>query len=98
MRVIICAASVVPTRHGVQKPQLSWAKNRAKFSTTATMSRRSSNTMNAPAEGTSSNAIRRPNSRAARSVPDGPPTCTAWAATAPASSSTCRTVTPNGYS
>jgi hypothetical protein len=52
------------------------------------MSRVSSKTMKAPALGTSSNAMRRVNSLAASSVPDGPPTCTAWVRAAPASSST----------
>ena len=72
-----CSSSVVPTRQGVQKPQLSWAKKCAKLRATSNMSRYSSKTMNAPAVGRSSKAMRRSNSRRRRSMPDGPPTCTA---------------------
>ena len=62
------------------------------------MSRVSSNTMNAPAVGRSSNASLRSNSDAPMHVPDGPLTCTACVRSAPQSASTCRTVVPNGYS
>jgi hypothetical protein len=48
------ASSSVPTRQGVQKPQLSWAKKWAKLRATSNMSRRRSKTISAPAEGTSS--------------------------------------------
>ena len=43
--------------------------------------------MKAPAVGTSSKAMRRPNSSADRHTPDGPPICTACASRAPQSSS-----------
>ena len=95
----IAATSIeVPTRHGVQKPQLSCAKKCAKLRATSNMSRLSSNTVNAPAVGRSSKAMRRPNSFASTQTPDGPLICTACVSAAPQSSSTWRTVTPNGYS
>ncbi len=59
---ITLRSSVVPTRHGVQKPQLSCAKKCAKLRATSNMSRVSSNTMNAPAVGRSSKPMRRSNS------------------------------------
>jgi hypothetical protein len=92
------ASCVVPTRHGVQKPQLSWAKKCVKFVTTSSRSRSAPNTMKAPADGTSSNERRRENSCGASSVPDGPPTCTACTSCAPQASSTTCTGVPNGYS
>src|SRR5512135_212181 len=91
-------SSEVPTRHGVQKPQLSWAKKCAKWRAISNMSRLPSKTMNAPPVSMSSKAMRRPNSSWPMHLPDGPPTCTAMALRAPQSSSTCCTVTPNGYS
>src|SRR5512145_431723 len=91
-------SSEVPTRQGVQKPQLSAAKKWAKLRATSNMSRSRENTMNAPAVGTSSKATRRSNSFQETQVPEGPPTCTAWAFTAPQSARTWRTVTPKGYS
>ena len=51
------ACSDVPTRQGVQKPQLSCAKKCAKLRATSNMSRSLPNTIKAPAVGTSSNAI-----------------------------------------
>ena len=62
------------------------------------MSRERLNTMKAPAEGRSSNAMRRPNSKAETQTPDGPPTCTAWVSRAPQSSSMRVMLVPNGYS
>ena len=90
--------SAVPTRQGVQKPQLSCAKKCAKPRATSNMSRLRSNTMKAPAVGTSSNAMRRPNSKADRHTPDGPPTCTACVSRAPQSSRMRPMRVPNGYS
>src|SRR5487761_2024215 len=90
--------SDVPTRQGVQKPQLSWAKKWTKLRATSNMSRLWSNTMKAPAVGISSKAMQRSNSAAARQIPDGPLTCTAWVLLAPQASSTSRTLTPKGYS
>ena len=91
-------SSVVPTRQGVQKPQLSCAKKWLKLRATSNMSRCRLKTMNEPAVGTSSKAMRRPNSVSSRQTPDGPETWTACVSTAPQSSSTSRMVTPNGYS
>ncbi len=62
------------------------AKKWAKLRATSNMSRERSKTMNAPAVGTSSKAMRRPNSNADRHTPDGPPTCTACVSRAPQSS------------
>ena len=90
--------SVVPTRQGVQKPQLSWAKKCAKLRATSKMSRSAPKTMNAPAVGTSSKAMRRLNSSGVTRTPDAPPICTALTAFAPQSSSTRAMVTPNWYS
>ena len=72
-------SSEVPTRHGVQKPQLSCAKKCAKCRATSNMSRLPSNTMNAPPVSMSSKAMRRSNSSWPMHMPDGPPTCTAIA-------------------
>jgi hypothetical protein len=73
--------SSVPTRQGVQKPQLSCAKKSAKPRATSNMSRLRSKTMKAPAVGTSSKAMRRPNSKADRHCPmarpPAPPACRA---------------------
>ena len=88
----------MPTRQGVQKPQLSWAKNCAKLRATSNMSRERSNTMKAPAVGTSSKAMRRPNSKADMHAPEGPPTCTACVSRAPQSSRMRLMRVPNGYS
>ncbi len=88
----------MPTRQGVQKPQLSWAKKWLKLRATSNMSRPRLNTMKEPAVGTSSKAMRRPNSVSSRQTPDGPLTCTARVSTAPQSSITSCTVTPKGYS
>jgi hypothetical protein len=54
--------------------------------------------MKAPAVGTSSKAMRRPNSKADRHTPDGPPTCTACVSRAPQSSRMRPMRVPNGYS
>ena len=89
----------VPTRHGVQNPQLSWAKKCAKFRATSKMSRSGPNTMNAPAVETSSKAIRRLNSSGVTRTPDAPPIWTA--VTVGGAPQSCRTrpmVTPNWYS
>ena len=85
-------------RHGVQKPQLSWAKKSTKLCAMSNASRLRLNTIKAPALGTSSKAMRRPNSSLASVTPDAPPTCTAWVSCAPQSASTSATVTPKGYS
>ena len=62
----------VPTRQGVQKPQLSCAKKWAKFLTISNMSRSLLKMMKEPAVGTSSKAMRRPNSCGATQTPDAP--------------------------
>jgi len=90
--------SVVPTRHGVQKPQLSCWKKCMKLRDTSNMSRLLPNTMNAPEVETSSKAIFRPNSCCARQVPDAPPACTATVLRAPQSSRIWAIRTPKGYS
>ena len=95
---MVFLSSEVPTRHGVQKPQLSWAKKWVKLRATSNMSRSREKTMKAPAVARSSKAMRRSNSRKEMQVPDGPETCTAWASSAPQSMRICRTVTPKGYS
>ena len=95
---MVLRRSEVPTRHGVQKPQLSCAKKCVKLRATSNMSRSRENTMKAPAVGRSSKAMMRSNSRKEMQVPDGPETCTAWASSAPHSMRICRTVTPKGTS
>ena len=54
--------------------------------------------MKAPALGTSSNAMRRSKPEAGTQVPEGPPTCTAWASRAPQSARICAMGVPIGYS
>ena len=91
-------SSEVPTRHGVQKPQLSCAKKCAKCRATSNMSRLPSNTMNAPPVSMSSKAMRRSNSSWPMHDAGRPAACTAIVPVAPQSASTSRTVTPSGYS
>ena len=90
--------TAVPTRQGVQKPQLSCAKKWAKLRATSNMSREASNTMIEPPVATSSKAMRRPNSSAARQCPAAPALVTACVSRAPAASSTSVTLTPKGNS
>jgi hypothetical protein len=73
-------------------------KEMREIAPTSKRSRDSSNTMKAPAVGRSSKPMRRSNSVASMQIPEGPLICTAWVRSAPQSSSTSRTVTPNGYS
>ena len=90
-------SSEVPTRHGVQKPQLSCAKKCVKLRATSNMSRVASKTMKAPAVGTSSNGDPAPNSATLTQVPDGRrPARPAFPVAT--GLSTSPTVTPNGNS
>ena len=70
-------ATLFDGRSLLLSPHVAGYSLEAKLRATSNMSRVVSNTISAPAVGTSSNPSRRSNSCAARVSPDGPPTCTA---------------------
>ena len=89
----------MPTRQGVQKPQLSWAKKCGEVANhlehvAAVVEHHEGAGGGQILEGDLAVEF----ARVGRTAPDGPPIWTAWACSAPQSSSTWRTLRPNGYS